>query len=197
MLRTVSVVLTSVVVLAACAIPPTPAPAPPLSTLPRFEGARLPAPGQARVYVFRPKSEDQALQHEQPVLRIGQSEITPVPEATYAELQLPPGRHTLSLVPPEGGSDLWRTRMMLNFRPNSVTYVAFWMADGFERSSAGNNSADTVLLVLPVGNPEDIPAHPRMERADPAVAEPILRQCCFQVFPKVAIQPAPASAARR
>ena len=200
MLRSAFVALTAATLLAACAMPPPATQSSPTAaspSLPRFEGARAPAPGQTRVYVFRPKSEDQALQHEQPILRVGQAEITPVPEATYAELQLPPGRHTLSLVPPEGGADLWRTSMTLNLHPDSVTYVAFWMADGFERTSAGNHTADTVLLVLPVGDPEDIPAHPRIERADPAIAEPILRQCCVQVYPLATAQTASSAPARR
>ncbi|MDX5446021.1 MAG: DUF2846 domain-containing protein [Zoogloeaceae bacterium] len=186
-----SVVLAAVALLAACATPPPPpAPPAPPATLPGYEGARPPETGQARLYVFRPRSEDQALQHEQPMLRLDDVDVTVMPEASYAELQLPPGRHVLSLAPPDGGSDLWRTSMKLNFQPDSITFVAFWMAAGFERGSSGNT--DTELLVLPVGDPEDTPAHVRIEPAAPPVAEPILRECCVRVFPAAVVVPPPA-----
>lgn len=185
MLRTLFPALIAVTLLAACA---TPTPPPPV--LPGFDNARPPEPGQSRLYVFRPRSEDQDLHREQPVLYIGETRIAAIPENGFAEIQLPPGRHTLTLVPPEGGSDLWRTRMVLQLWPDSVAYVPFWMAAGFERTSPGSESTDTVLLVLPVGNPEDTPAHLRIERAHPSVAEPILRQCCGRVFPPSEAVPA-------
>lgn len=181
MLRTLLTALVVAALLAACA-PMTPPTSPP-PALPGFENARPPEPGQSRLYVFRPRSEGQELHHEQPVLYIGDIRVAPIPENGFVELQLPPGRHTLSLVPPEGGSDLWRTRMDLLLWADSVAYVPFWMAAGFERTSPSSHSADTVLLVLPVGNPEDTPAHLRIERSHPSVAEPILRQCCGRVFP--------------
>lgn len=184
MLRIVPLALAAVALLAACVTPPpppSPAPSAPPVTLPGYEGARPPEVGLARLYVFRPRAEGQALQHEEPMLRVNDADITVMPEARYAELQLPPGRHVLSLVPPEGGSDLWRTSMKLNFQPDSITFVAFWMAAGFERASSGASGAE--LLVLPVGDPEETPAHVRIEPASPAVAEPILRECCLRVFP--------------
>jgi hypothetical protein len=195
MLR-MSAALAVIALLAACANPPRPpAQSPPPVTLPGYEGVRPPDPGQARLYVFRPRSEDQALQHEQPVLRVDDADITLMPGASYAELQLPPGRHILSLVPTEGGSDLWRTSMKLNFQPDSITFVAFWMAAGFERTSSGGDitASGTELLVLPVGDPEDTPAHVRIERADPSVAEPILRECCLRVFPPAVVVQSPAA----
>lgn len=179
MLRPLLVAITTVVLLAACATPPS---TPPV-ILPGFDGARPPEPGHARLYVFRPRSEGQALPDEQPVLFVGDAAVTAIPENGYADILLPPGRHTLSLTPPLGGSDLWRTSMTLRFLPDSITYVAFWMAAGFDRTPSGNDTADTVLLVLPVGDPEDTPAHLRIERAHPSIAEPILRQCCGRVFP--------------
>lgn len=200
MLRTLFTALFVATVLAACATtsPLTPPSSPP-PALPGFDQARPPEPGQSRLYVFRPRSEDQDLHQELPVLYIGDTRIAAIPENGFAEIQLPPGRHTLSLVPPEGGSDLWRTRMTLLLWPDSVAYVPFWMAAGFERTSPGSESSDTVLLVLPVGNPEDTPAHLRIERSHHSVAEPILRQCCGRVFPPAgdAVSATPASPARR
>lgn len=184
MLRTASVALALAALLAGCATPP---PSTPPVILPGFEGARPPDAGQARLYVFRPRSEDQELQHEQPMLRIDDAEITVMPEASFAELQIPPGRHILSLAPTDGGSDLWRTSMTLNFQRDSITYIAFWMAAGFERAASSNSSSDTVLLVLPVGDPEDTPAHVRIERAHASAAEPIMRQCCVRVFPPAVV----------
>jgi hypothetical protein len=186
MLRTVSAALIAATLLAACATfqpvaePPAPIP------LPRFDGARPPAPGQARLYVFRPKFEDQALQDEQPVLRIGHAGIAPLPEATYAELQVPPGRHTLSLLPPEGGSDLWRTSMTLQLGRDSITFLALWMDDGFEEGSSPADAAEAVLVVLPVGNPAETTARLRVQRVAPEKADDILRKCCGQVYPPVA-----------
>lgn len=178
MLRTAFAVVVAALLLAACA-----SPLPPPPVLPSFEGASPPAPGHTRLYVFRPRAEGQALHDEQPVLFVNDIPIAAIPENGYADLQLSPGRHVLSFSPPDGGSDLWRSSLTLRLQPGAITYVAFWMAAGFERTPSGNDSADTVLLVLPVGNPEDIPAHLRVERSHPSIAEPILRQCCGRVFP--------------
>ena len=187
MLRTVSVAVILAALLSACAMPPTSAPASDATqaapTLPRFEGARPPAPGQARIYVFRPKFEDQALRHEAPVLRVGHAGITALPEATYAEIQVPPGRHTLSMIPSEGGSDLWRTSMTLQLGRDSITYLAVWMDDGFEQGGSAAQAAETVLLVLPVGDPAETAARLRVERLAPAQAENILSRCCGRVYP--------------
>lgn len=191
MLRTVSVALTLAALLSACAMPPpsssesAPSPAATQATpvLPRFEGARPPAPGQARIYVFRPKFEDQALRHEAPVLRVGHAGITTLPEATYAEVQVPPGRHTLSMLPSEGGSDLWRTSMTLQLGRDSITYLAVWMDDGFEQGGSAADAAETVLLVLPVGNPAETAARLRVERLASEQAENILSRCCGRVYP--------------
>lgn len=187
MLRTVSAVLISAALLAACATLQQPSEPPPPIPLPRFEGARPPAPGQARLYVFRPKFEDQALQDEQPVLRIGHAGITPLPEATYAELQVPPGRHTLSLLPPDGGSDLWRTSMTLQLGRDSITFLALWMDDGFEESVSPGEAAEAVLVVLPVGNPAETTARLRVQRVAPERADGILRKCCGRVYPPLAV----------
>src|SRR5690606_38780346 len=127
MSRTVTAALVAASLLAACA-----APLPPPPVLPAFEGATPPAPGQARLYVFRPRAEDQALHDEQPVLFVDGAPVTALPENGYADVQLPAGRHVLSFVPPEGGSDLWRSTMTLRLPPGSVHYVAVWMAAGFE-----------------------------------------------------------------
>jgi hypothetical protein len=182
MLRALFVVPITAALLAACVSPPPPPP-PQKPALPAFEGVQPPSPGLVRLYVFRPKSEGQELQHEEPVLRIGDIEVTPMPEGTYADVQLRPGRHTLSLVPPEGGADLWRTSLTLQLQRDGIYYVAYWMEAGFERTPSRNDATDTVVLVLPVGNPEETAAHLRVERPAAAVAEPILRRCCVQVFP--------------
>lgn len=189
MSRTVTAALVAASLLAACA-----APLPPPPVLPAFEGATPPAPGQARLYVFRPRAEDQALHDEQPVLFVDGAPVTALPENGYADVQLPAGRHVLSFVPPEGGSDLWRSTMTLRLPPGSIHYVAVWMAAGFERTPSGNEGAD--LLVLPVGDPEDVPAHLRVEHAHPSVAEPVLRQCCGRVYPPPA-DAVPAAPVRR
>lgn len=186
MLRTTSGVLLIAALLAACVTPSSQSPAQlsqPAPVLPRFDVAEMPDKGQARLYIFRPKFEDQALQHEQPVLRVGAATISPLPEATYVDLQLPPGRHTLSLAPPDGGSDLWRTSLTIQLRPNSIGYLALWMDAGYEPALANPDSAETVLIVLPVGDPAETTARLRVERVPASDAQSILRKCCSRVHP--------------
>lgn len=179
MLRSVFVASALAALLAGCVTqsPPQPPKA-------AFEGAQAPEAGQTRLYVFRPRSEDSELQHEAPTLVINDQPVASLAEGSYADLQLPPGRHTLALVPPPGGSDLWRTNMTLLLRGDSINYVSVAMTPGMERKPASTGADETVLLVLPVGDPAGTAAHLRVDRPQGAVAEPELRQCCQRVQPQ-------------
>lgn len=180
MLRSVLVASALAALLAGCV---TQSPPPSQPPKPAFEGAQAPEAGQTRLYVFRPRSEDPELQHEAPTLFINDRPITSLAEGTYADLQLPPGRHSLALAPPSGGSDLWRTNMTLLLRGDSINYVSLSMTPGMERKPASSGADETVLLVLPVGDPEDTAAHLRVDRPQGAVAEPVLRACCERAYP--------------
>lgn len=184
MLRAAPVVLIFAVLLSACAtVPSPPVPAQAAAPLPRFDAAQPPARGMARLYVFRPRLADQAPQYDRPLLRIGQTELTALPEGGYVDLQLPAGRHTLSVAPPPGGSDLWRTSLTMQLARDSVGFLALWMDEGYERSAGSTLANETVLLVLPIGTPAETAAHLRVERMPVAEAVPVLRECCVRVFP--------------
>lgn len=183
MSRLAPVGLTLAVLLTACATPPPPPPPTSAPVLPRFDAAQPPARGMARLYVFRPRLADQAPQADRPLLRVGQTELTALPEGGFVDLQLPAGRHTLSLAPQPGGSDLWRTSLTLQLARDSVGFLAVWMDEGYERSAGSTLANETVLLVLPIGTPAETAAHLRVERMPVGEAVPVLRECCVRVFP--------------
>lgn len=85
-------------------------------------------PGEAVVYVFRPRL-DSVGRSDSPTLLIDTQLIARLPYASYTPVMLKAGRHQLVVMPNGGERDSWRADTVFEVQAGVTYYVALWNPD--------------------------------------------------------------------
>jgi len=93
-----------------------------------FSQVQKAAPGEARLYVFRPDFND-LQEHATPVLTIDDSFELSVPLLSYSFIDLPMGHHTYRLTPGPTDSPIWNLQGAFDISAEGPFFLAVWNAD--------------------------------------------------------------------
>jgi len=145
---------------------------------PDFVSSQAPAPGLARMYIFRPAFTDQPFYSHAPVLRANGQPLAAFPTGKYISVQLQPGLHAFTLEPGAGGSALWRASFRVKAEAGQTLYLGFWMGRGFERAPAAVEALGRAFFIFSIVPPvQNEPNQLRLEPMEKGDAEPMLREC--------------------
>jgi hypothetical protein len=79
----------------------------------------------ARLYVFRPDFSERN-RADEPVLIIDGNLTSVLSVDSYADLELSPGSHTVSVKPGPFSSSIWNGEIVVSLEPDSVSFLAVW-----------------------------------------------------------------------
>jgi hypothetical protein len=93
---------------------------------PIFSGLESPAPGMARLYIFRPLF-DESLKREAPLLHIDSSPIVQLAHGSFTHVSLPPGKHLLELKAGTTERAAWNKSIEVTVTASMTYFLAMWM----------------------------------------------------------------------
>lgn len=92
---------------------------------PDFVGLEAPAPGTARVYVFRPPFTSIS-RSDSPAVQLDGIDLFALEHGSYMPLQVSPGRHRLSLRPSKNEAALWLADYAFAVESDQTYFMAIW-----------------------------------------------------------------------
>ena len=114
-----AVSMTIVVLAMGCTVPPQ------VIYGERFERPVRASTGFARLYVFRPEFSERN-RADEPVLIIDGNLTSVLSIDSYADLELSPGSHKVSVRPGPFSSSIWDGEIVVALAPESVSFLAVW-----------------------------------------------------------------------
>ena len=117
----------------------------------RFTATEPPAPGLARVYIFRPEvGETGAL--ATPMVFVDGKPTFVLDLLSYRDLELPPGEHIVKVQPNLMESSKWGGEMRIDMQAGATYYVAIWGDPKYiQAPTTMMFSTPAGLLSLPIG----------------------------------------------